>query len=141
MSGEISRRSATSGLNNARLANTRPANTRLAVTKLVNTTYYGLVRLLATGAIDTKFQPALSIGGQVFNVLQEASGSLLVSVWDARISHHTLVRLAATGVVDHSFTSLTFWFNQDTYYSYTERPDKKIVVWGSGLFPDEHHDE
>ena len=97
-----------------------------------NTAYNDIARLNADGSLDTTFVPAIDANTQVDQVYLEPSGSLLVSV-DIASSALTLIRLETDGSADASFQSPQIDFFLYDYFNFTETPDQKILLWGTGV--------
>jgi uncharacterized delta-60 repeat protein len=94
--------------------------------------YNGIARLNADGSLDTTFVPAINSNTVVDTVYLEPSGSLLVSV-NVAGSVLTLIRLESDGSVDPAFQSPQVEYAVFSYFNFTETPDQKILLWGTGL--------
>ena len=96
----------------------------------------GFARLNTDGSLDTNFVPATAAGSYALApVIQESSGSVLITLWDPASSRHTLFRLNSDGTLDTTFQSPTFVFyleiGQTAFLNAIETPDQKIMIWGN----------
>ncbi len=102
-------------------------------TTIGTATRNGIARLNGDGSLDTGFVPATNQGSYAFNLFQEPTGTVLASIWDPVSARHTLIRMKSDGTAVSSFQSPTFYFIENTSYSFTETSDQKIMVWGNGI--------
>ena len=93
----------------------------------------GIARLNPDGTIDTNFVPATDLNTQVFRMVQEPSGTLLLNIYPPSTGISTLIRLKADGSQDTSFQSPSLQGTPFGAYlsGLTETSDQKILLWGT----------